>query len=132
MMDYKGYKAEVEFDDEAGVFHGRVINTRDVITFEGRSVDELHQAFAESVEDYLNFCKELGREPDRPFSGKFQVRLPPELHRRVYTAAKLAGMSLNSYVANVLDEASAASVTEVTVTAAAPARSRRKSKKSAA
>ena len=63
MMEYKGYLAQVEFDDEASLFHGEVINIRDVITFQGQSVDELRQAFEDSVEDYLEFCAERGEQP---------------------------------------------------------------------
>ncbi|MFD1675778.1 type II toxin-antitoxin system HicB family antitoxin [Alicyclobacillus fodiniaquatilis] len=99
MMNYKGYLARVEFDDEAGVFHGEVINTRDVITFQGVSVEELRNAFEESVEDYLAFCAERGEEPEQPYSGKFMVRLTPDQHRLAVLAAKRAGKSLNSWVA---------------------------------
>ena len=60
MMEYKGYLSRVEFDDEANIFHGEVINIRDVVTFQGKSVDELRQAFADSVEDYMAFCAERG------------------------------------------------------------------------
>ena len=67
MMKYKDYLARVEFDDEANIFHGEVINTRDVITFQGQSATELKKAFEDSVEDYLTFCSERGEEPDRPF-----------------------------------------------------------------
>jgi predicted HicB family RNase H-like nuclease len=66
MMEYKGYLARVEFDDEANPFHGEVINIRDVIAFQGKSVGELRQAFEDSVEDYLAFCAERGEEPDQP------------------------------------------------------------------
>ncbi|HYN87276.1 MAG TPA: type II toxin-antitoxin system HicB family antitoxin [Ardenticatenaceae bacterium] len=66
MMQYKGYSGQVEFDDEAGIFHGEVVNIRDVITFQGKSVAELRQAFEESIEDYLAFCTERGEEPDQP------------------------------------------------------------------
>ncbi len=66
-MEYKGYFARVEFDDEANIFHGEVINLRDVITFEGESVDELRKAFAESIEDYLEFCDERGENPEKPY-----------------------------------------------------------------
>ena len=70
MMEYKGYVGQVQFDDEANIFHGDVINIRDVITFEGRSVEELRQALEDSVEDYLEFCAELGKEPERPSGGR--------------------------------------------------------------
>ena len=66
MMKYKDYLARVEFDDEANIFHGEVINTRDVITFQGQSATELKKAFEDSVEDYLTFCSERGEEPDSP------------------------------------------------------------------
>jgi predicted HicB family RNase H-like nuclease len=105
MMEYQGYIGKVEFDDEASVFHGEVINTRDVITFQGKSVAELKKAFRESVDDYLVFCAERGEEPDKPFSGQFVTRLSQDLHRQVSLAAGLAGKSLNAWVADQLQSA---------------------------
>jgi predicted HicB family RNase H-like nuclease len=107
MMKYKGYVGKVEFDDEAGIFHGEVLDTRDVITFQGRSVDELKTAFQESIDDYLAFCKERGEEPNKPFSGQFITRVPPELHRQVNLAASLSGKSLNAWVVEQLQAATA-------------------------
>jgi len=98
MMEYKGYMGKVEFDDEAGVIHGEVINTRDVITFQGTSVDELKQAFEDSVDDYLDFCKERGDEPDKPFSGNLVIRINPALHRELSVEAKKTGKSLNNLI----------------------------------
>ena len=105
MMEYKGYIGKVELDDEAGILHGEVINIRDVVTFEGQTVEELRQAFWDSIEDYLNFCAERGEDPEKPFSGKFVVRMPAELHRKAYIKAKLADKSLNSWVTEVLEDA---------------------------
>jgi predicted HicB family RNase H-like nuclease len=106
VMEYKGYIGQVEFDDETLLFHGRVINIRDVITFEGESVIELRKAFRESVDVYLDFCAERGnKEPDKPFSGQFVTRLSPDLHRRASLAASLAGKSLNAWVAEQLETA---------------------------
>ena len=105
MMEYKGYFGKVEIDDEAGILHGEVINIRDVITFEGASVDEIQTAFRESVDDYLEFCAQRGEAPEKPFSGKFVVRLPTELHRKAYVQAKLADKSLNGWVTEVLKTA---------------------------
>ncbi|EFK07500.1 toxin-antitoxin system, antitoxin component, ribbon-helix-helix domain protein [delta proteobacterium NaphS2] len=102
MMEYKGYFAKVDFDDEANVFHGEVINLRDVITFEGETVDELRTAFLDSVEDYLAFCKERGEEPDKPYSGKFLVRVEPELHKTLVVQARKDGKSLNTLVNDAL------------------------------
>lgn len=105
MMEYKGYVAKVEFDDEAGVFHGEVINTRDVITFQGDSVKTLKRALRDSVDDYLAFCLSRGEEPDRPFSGQFVTRVSPELHRQVSVAAMTSGKSLNGWVTEQLQTA---------------------------
>lgn len=106
-MEYKGYIGHVEFDDEAGVFHGDVINTRDVITFQGTTVEELRQALKDSVECYLEFCVEMGKAPEKPFSGKFMLRIPPDLHRKAYESARKAGKSLNAWVADRLSETTA-------------------------
>lgn len=102
MMEYKGYIGKVEIDDEAGILYGEVINVRDVITFEGISVDEIQKAFRESVDDYLDFCAQRGESPEKPFSGKFVIRLPAELHRKAYIQAKLEDKSLNGWVTEVL------------------------------
>lgn len=101
-MEYKGYIGKVEIDDEAGILYGEVINVRDVITFEGTTVDEIQTAFRESVDDYLDFCAQRGEPPEKPFSGKFVVRLPTELHRKAYIQARLKNKSLNSWVTEVL------------------------------
>jgi predicted HicB family RNase H-like nuclease len=104
-MEYKGYIGKVEFDDEAGTFHGEVLGTRDVITFQGQSVHELKRAFHGSIDDYLAFCKQRGEEPDKPFSGQFVTRVSPELHRQIHLAASIAGKSLNAWVAEQLQAA---------------------------
>ena len=103
MMEYKGYTARVEFDDEAAIFHGEVVNLRDVITFERTTVDELRPAFKDSIDDYLDFCAGRDEEPERPFSGKFVVRIDPELHREVYLRAKMENKSLNSWISQTLE-----------------------------
>ena len=105
MLSYKGYSGHVEYDGEAGLFHGEVLDTRDVVTFQGRSVDEIEEAFRESVDDYLEFCAERGEEPDRPFSGRLMLRLPKEVHREVHVRAKREGKSLNQYVLDRLRDA---------------------------
>jgi len=102
MMEYKGYIGKVKIDDEADILYGEVINVRDVITFEGTSVDEIRKAFRESVDDYLDFCSQRGEPPEKPFSGKFVIRLPAELHRKAYIQAKLEDKSLNGWVTEVL------------------------------
>ncbi len=104
MMEHKGYFAKVEFDDEANIFHGEIINLRDVITFEGESVEELRKAFIDSVEDYLEFCAERGEAPEKPYSGKFLVRVGPELHKTLVLQARKSGKSLNTWVTDTLQK----------------------------
>lgn len=104
-MHYKAYEAVIEFDEEVEIFHGEVINLRDVITFQGTSATELKRAMADSVEDYLAFCAERGEEPEKPFSGQFVVRADPALHRALSNAAKKAGISLNKWVTAALARA---------------------------
>ncbi|HEX2222618.1 MAG TPA: type II toxin-antitoxin system HicB family antitoxin [Thermoanaerobaculia bacterium] len=106
MLEYKGYVAQVELDPDAGILHGEVLDTRDVITFQAQSVEELKHAFRESVDDYLEFCAERGEEPDKPFSGRLMVRLAPSLHRRLYIRAKEAGKSLNQLITEKLESGS--------------------------
>jgi predicted HicB family RNase H-like nuclease len=68
-MSYKVYQAVIQYDEEAELLHGEVVNLCDVITFQGRSVPELKKALADSVEDYLAFCKQRGEEPSMPHNG---------------------------------------------------------------
>ncbi len=102
MMKYKGYIGHVEYDDEAKIFHGEVVGLSDIITFQGKSVEELEQAFKDSVDDYLIWCKERGEKPEKTFSGTFNLRIPPELHAKLASQAKSVGISLNSYVTEKL------------------------------
>jgi predicted HicB family RNase H-like nuclease len=103
-LEYKGYIGVIEYDDDAGLFHGEVINLRDVITFQGDCVAELRQALRDSVEDYLEFCAERGEEPEKPFSGNFPLRINPELHRKIYIKARSEGVSLNRWISDTLEK----------------------------
>ena len=105
MMEYRGYRAAVKFDDDAGIFHGEVIDTLDVITFQGESVMELRQAFADSVDEYLTVCAERGRTPDKPFSGRIPLRVSPAVHRAATAAARTEGKSLNAWLAETVERA---------------------------
>lgn len=97
-MSHDGYEATIQFDEQDGCFHGLVVNARDVLHFEGHSVAELHREFKRTVQAYQDACRQFGREPQRPFSGKFQTRIPPELHRSASAAARRRGQSLNAFV----------------------------------
>jgi predicted HicB family RNase H-like nuclease len=103
-MNYKGYLGTVEYDDQAKIFHGDIINTRDVITFQGTTVKEIERAFRDSIDDYLAWCKEDGVEPEKPYSGRFNVRLSPDLHRQIAVIAKRKRISLNSFVEKAITD----------------------------
>ena len=104
MMEYKNYIGNVEYDSDARIFHGEVINTKDVITFQGKNVDELERAFKESVDDYIMWCSEEDVNPEKPYSGKFNLRLSPELHREVAITAKKLNVSINKFVEKALED----------------------------
>ncbi|MGA8164580.1 MAG: type II toxin-antitoxin system HicB family antitoxin [Waddliaceae bacterium] len=101
-MKYKGYTGKVIFDEDAKIFHGEVVGIKDVVTFQGTTVEELEQAFKDSVDEYLDFCRELDRKPEKPFSGKFILRVDPEVHERMAYEARNCGMSLNSWVKDAI------------------------------
>jgi predicted HicB family RNase H-like nuclease len=103
MMEYNGYTGQITTVDEIqGLIHGRVAGINDVVTFEGKTFEDLRQAFHDSVDDYLDFCGERKEPPQKPFSGKFVVRIPAELHRQAALAAKRSGESLNGWVASAM------------------------------
>jgi predicted HicB family RNase H-like nuclease len=104
-MKYQGYAARIEYSDDDGLLIGHVAGIRDVIGFHGESVSELREAFEEAVDDYLATCEKLGREPQRPFSGKLSLRLDPQLHAQVAIKAELSNQSINQWVVERLGEA---------------------------
>jgi predicted HicB family RNase H-like nuclease len=107
-MTYKGYAARVDYSEEDGCFVGHIAGIRDVIGFHGESVAELRAAFEEAVDDYLETCKKLKREPNHPYSGQFRLRLPPELHARAAMVAEAKGKSLNAWVSDAIERSIAA------------------------
>ena len=104
-MKHKGYEAVVGYDEDDKIFTGRVIDTQDVIAFDGASVAELETAFQAVIDEYLEDCTRIGKQPNKPFSGKFVVRIPPEDHRAAVVAAGKAGVSLNAWAADALKKA---------------------------
>jgi predicted HicB family RNase H-like nuclease len=103
MLSYKGYSGTVKFDADEEIFHGEVSGLRDVVTFQGYSVREIKQAFRDSIDDYLELCQETGRSPDRPFSGRLIVRMPPDLHRALHNLAAADQVSLNRVIVGLLE-----------------------------
>lgn len=102
MLHYKNYSGIVEYDDEGKIFTGEVFGLRDVITFQGRSPEELENSFQRSIDFYLELCAEDGVEPDRAFSGRFNIRIDPAIHRQLAARAAQNRVSLNQWVADTL------------------------------
>jgi predicted HicB family RNase H-like nuclease len=103
-VNYKGYIGLTNIDEEANIIHGEVINTHDVITFQGTTVVEAKQAFIDSVEDYLEFCAARGEQPEKPFKGNIGLRMKPEVHQQAYVRAKQAGISLNEWINKAIEK----------------------------
>ncbi len=104
-MTYKNYTAEVEVDPDAKVIAGRVLYLRDVIVFEGETVEDAEHQFHTSMDDYLAWCAERGKEPEKPFSGKLPFRTTPEHHRKIALAAAQTGKSINAWMDDVVTQA---------------------------
>jgi predicted HicB family RNase H-like nuclease len=105
MMTYQGYAARIAFDDDDGIFTGRIAGIRDGVGFHADTVEGLRAAFQEAVEDYLETCAAMGKEPQRAYSGQMMFRVNPEVHRKAALAAELAGKSLNQWAEEVLGKA---------------------------
>src|SRR5260370_8179490 len=104
MMIYKGYAGNVSYDADAKIFHGDVLGLKDVITFQGTTVKELEQAFKDSINDYLAWCKERGEEPEKAYSGNLRLRISPDLHAKLAHLAVERGVSLNSFIIDKLQK----------------------------
>ena len=103
-MTYKGYLGSVNYSDKDQVFFGKIEGINGLVNFEGESVKELTEAFHEAVDDYLTYCKDSGIEPDKSYSGILNVRLTPAIHRQIAMLARQAGMTLNAYIKDALEE----------------------------
>ncbi|MCY3743519.1 MAG: type II toxin-antitoxin system HicB family antitoxin [Candidatus Poribacteria bacterium] len=108
MIEYNGYIGAVNFDPEIDLFHGTVINTNDVITFYGASVAELRKEMQTSIEGYIEFCKEQGKIPDKPFSGEFMIHISPETHCKLALNAEQLHLDFDVYLQKVLEKAALA------------------------
>ncbi len=102
---YRGYTGAVEIDTEAERLHGRVLDLDAVLTFVGDTVPEAEQAFRDTVDDYLAWCAERGKKPEKPYSGTLYIRTSPDVHREAAIAAAREGKSLNAWLAEVVAQA---------------------------
>lgn len=105
MLKYKGYTGVVEYDVDGKIFTGEVIGLRDMITFQGRTPDELEESFRASVDFYLEMCQRDGVSPDKPFSGRFNIRLSPDIHRQIASRAAQQHVSINQWVTEAVTQA---------------------------
>lgn len=107
-IEYKGYLGSVEFSEEDGLFYGKVMGIRSLISYEGETAKELLEDFHGAVDDYLETCAADGRQPEVAYKGSFNVRISPELHKRLVVYATAHQMSLNSYIEETLKNSVAA------------------------
>lgn len=103
-MTYKGYIGSVNYSDKDQVFFGKIEGINGLVNFEGESVKELTAAFHEAVDDYLAYCEDEGIEPDKSYTGVLNVRLTPNIHRQIAMLALQAGISINAYIKDALEE----------------------------
>ena len=107
-IEYKGYLGRVEFSEEDGLFYGKVMGIRSLISYEGETAKELLEDFHGAVDDYLETCVAEGKQPEVAYKGSFNVRISPELHKRLVVYATAHQMSLNSYIEETLKNSVAA------------------------
>jgi predicted HicB family RNase H-like nuclease len=104
-MTHKGYHARIDYDGDDELFFGRIAGIQDVVGFHGETVSELKAAFHEALDDYIEACAKIGKDPQKPYSGKMMFRVNPEVHRAAAIAADLSGKSLNQWAEEVLSRA---------------------------
>ena len=104
ILEYKGYYAKVEYSSEDKVLFGKIEGINDLVNFESDSTEGIEKEFREAVDDYLEFCKEVGKEPDKVYKGTFNVRITPELHKKAALIALKNGDSLNRTIEKALEE----------------------------
>lgn len=104
MLEYRGYHATITYDADDELFVGQVFGITDSLNFHGSSIEELKRMFAQSIDNYLDLCKQVGKEPEKEFKGSFNVRIPSELHREISMLAAQQKVTLNQYVINALSK----------------------------
>lgn len=102
ILSYRGYEGIVEFDPDGKVLRGKVLHIQDLVTFQTVNCNEVENEFQAAVDDYIDFCAEIGKDPDKPLSGQFNVRISPELHRKISVMAIKQDKSLNSVVTQAI------------------------------
>lgn len=104
LMTVSGYHAKIEYDEELDLFRGEILGLNGGADFYGKNPKELRAEFKKSLQVFLDVCKDKGIEPRRQFSGKFNLRIPPELHERLAIEAQAQGKSINSLAQEALQQ----------------------------
>lgn len=104
VLEYKGYHTKIEFDSEALVLRGKIEGIKDLVNFESTDISNVEEEFHAAVDEYLEFCKEVGKEPDKEYKGTFNIRISPELHKKLVVVAMRNGETLNAIVEKALTE----------------------------
>ena len=107
ILEYKGYHTRIEYDADAHILRGKIEGINDFIDFQCDSPADVEKEFHSAVDDYLIFCEEVGKTPEKEYKGTFNIRISPELHRKLVVRAMYAGVSLNNYISNTLEKATA-------------------------
>lgn len=105
MFSYKGYLGHAKINEKSKMIFGEVVGIQDVLDFQGKTVDDAIQDFQDCIDDYLEYCEEIGKNPDKPFSGRLPYRTQSETHRKIFQAATLKGKSINKWMDEVLSSA---------------------------
>jgi predicted HicB family RNase H-like nuclease len=103
IIEYKGYQAKIEYSSEDKVFFGKVLDISDTIIFEINNSNEVESVFKNVIDDYLDMCSKINKEPSKKFSGNFNVRISPELHKKAVKNARLSNITLNKYIENAIE-----------------------------
>lgn len=104
ILTYKDYSGTVEYSEADSCLFGRIVGIRDIVSYEGESVLEIRQAFEDAVDDYVEHCRSIGKEPNKAYSGKIQLRMPPNLHADLAMQATAQNKSLNQLINEKLVE----------------------------
>jgi predicted HicB family RNase H-like nuclease len=103
-MRHKGYSAAIRYSEEDGFLVGRILGINDIVSFHGHSVEEVQKEFAVALDSYLSDCEEMGKDPERPYSGKLNLRLSPDFHKTLAIKAETTGQSLNDVIVSALKQ----------------------------
>lgn len=103
ILQYKGYHAKIEFDNETFSLRGKIEGINDLVNFESKDLNTIEQEFHDAVDDYIEFCKEVGKKPEKEYKGTFNIRISPELHKKIALVALKNGDTLNKTIEKALE-----------------------------